>query len=317
MEILLIMIVLFIFFITLLNCYYKLVIYRKTQEYHIAQVTRGTWDALSFGSSYCRFGIDFSESNMNGYNLGFAAQFLYYTDKMLHQYIPFVKQGGYIFIICADLCFAEVGKGLFCANRYIHILDKKNLGDEYSHWKYITKVLFPVAFNPKLIKLVIKDIFYRLCKIQIPNPYLIDHNPHNEQQVAADANQRCNDWCKQFGLQNTQTDEIPELLKKKFDQTTKILEEMIDYCLSKGLSPILVCTPVSHHMNKLLSDQFLERVLYSNIRKANKANIPFLDYTRDPRFQNIKYYFNADMMNAYGRKKFTKILVEDIKNLEK
>ncbi len=41
----------------------------------------------------------------------------------------------------------------------------------------------------------------------------------------------------------------------------------------------------------------------------------FLDYTRDARFQDIKYYFNADMMNVIGRRKFTKILVEDVRKL--
>ena len=79
------------------------------------------------------------------------------------------------------------------------------------------------------------------------------------------------------------------------------------------MGPIKVYTTIRKQKNLRLSDRFLDKVLFSNIRNANKANIPFLDYTRDARFQDIKYYFNADMMNVIGRRKFTKILVEDVR----
>ncbi len=109
------------------NYYYTHVVVRNTQEYHIKQVEQGQWDALAFGSAYCRFGIDFSGTDMNGYNLGFASQFFYYTDKMLRQNARFTKRGGHIFLICADLCFAEVGTGLYDADRYIKFLKKSIL----------------------------------------------------------------------------------------------------------------------------------------------------------------------------------------------
>ena len=305
------------FLLLFLNMYYKHVMLRNTQEYHISRVTKDTWDALSFGSSYCRFGLDFSETAMKGYNLGFAGQFFYYTDKMLRQYAHFVKRGGHIFIICADLCFAEVGKGWFNAHQYIKFLNKEYLGDEYSSWKYVSRVMFPVVFHPRLILSILKDITYRIIGKPIYNVYSIDYNPMSELEVSLDAKRRCEGWCNQFGLKNTQTNDISETLEKKFDQTTKILENMIDFCLSQGLSTVLVCTPLSHHLNNLLSDEFLERVLYSNIRKANSANIPFLDYTRDNRFQDSRFYIDADKLNAMGRKEFTKVLVDDITKIEK
>jgi hypothetical protein len=289
------------------NFYYTAVVLRPTQEYHIRQVRKGQWDALAFGSAYCRFGIDFSESSMNGYNLGFGSQFLYYTQIMLHQNARFAKRGGHIFIICADLCFAEVGKGLYNAERYLQFVDKEHLGDEYSLWRYFKEVLFPLLFHPKRIKALIKHI---LGIMSLDN-YELTINPHNKEQVEQDAKKRCSDWCSQFGLKDTQSDEITETLAVKFQQTQKILIEMIEYCLDNDLHPIIVCTPVSRQMNDRLSDRFLDKVLYENIRQANKANVPFLDYTRDPRFQDARYYTNADFMNAEGRKKFTKILVED------
>ena len=293
------------------NYYYTHVVVRNTQEYHIKQVEQGQWDALAFGSAYCRFGIDFSGTDMNGYNLGFASQFFYYTDKMLRQNARFTKRGGHIFLICAHLCFAEVGTGLYDADRYIKFLKKEYLGSEYSYWKYFKEVIFPIFFHPKR---TVRDIWHSLNR-RFVDMYSYNQNPHDELQVDKDAERRCADWCSQFGLKDTLTDEITDTLADKFKQTSKILEGMIDFCISQGLRPILVCTPISHHMNLRLSDRFLDKVLFSNIRNANKANIPFLDYTRDARVQDIKYYFNADMMNVIGRRKFTKILVEDVRKL--
>lgn len=86
------------------NYYYTHVVVRNTQEYHIKQVEQGQWDALAFGSAYCRFGIDFSGTDMNGYNLGFASQFFYYTDKMLRQKCSLYEtRWAHIFNMCPPL----------------------------------------------------------------------------------------------------------------------------------------------------------------------------------------------------------------------
>ena len=55
-----------------------------------------------------------------------------------------------------------------------------------------------------------------------------------------------------------------------------------------------------------------ERVLFDNIRKANKQHVPFVNYLRDERFSDYKlYHNNADFLNARGRKLFTDVLVKD------
>lgn len=181
------------------NYYYTHVVVRNTQEYHIKQVEQGQWDALAFGSAYCRFGIDFSGTDMNGYNLGFASQFFYYTDKMLRQNARFTKRGGHIFLICAHLCFAEVGTGLYDADRYIKFLKKEYLGSEYSYWKYFKEVIFPIFFHPKR---TVRDIWHSLNR-RFVDMYSYNQNPHDELQVDKDAERRCADWCSQFGLKDT------------------------------------------------------------------------------------------------------------------
>lgn len=140
----------------------------------------------------------------------------------------------------------------------------------------------------------------------------LENNQLTLNQVETEADQRCKSWCRQFGLSDTINDIIPGELEETFSKTRKILTNMIQFCLDNSLKPVLVVTPVSKIMNDRLSDVFIERVLFDNIRKANIQHVPFLNYLRDERFADYKmYHNNADFLNAYGRKLFTEILIKD------
>ena len=92
---------------------------------------------------------------------------------------------------------------------------------------------------------------------------------------------------------------------------------MIQFCIDKGFKPVLVVTPVSKAMNECISDAFIKKVLFDNIKLANKQGVPFFNYLKDERFQDISLYANnADCLNARGRKLFTKVLLNDTQNLE-
>lgn len=318
MEIILFLVVCVFIALFLSNLYYLKVELKNSQEYFIKQVIHKKSDCYSFGSAYCRFGLDFEAAGYpRGYNLGFGSQFFYYTDKMLRKYTKLLPEGGTVFIICADLVFAEEGKGLYGAQRYCLFLDKEDLGDEWRYSTYIKEAVLPCFFHPYRNVRVMKHLFCNFFNLntQRDNLFTQSVNLLSEDEVKNAAYQRCKDWCDQFGLKNTETDEISPTLVEKFEKTRRLLTGMIQYCLDRQLQPILVVTPVSEHLNNLLSEKFIKKVLYDNIHQANVQNVPFLDYLKDPRFQDSKYYINSDMMNAVGRKLFTEILMKDAKLL--
>ena len=293
----------------LLNEYYYRVAGDNTQDFHMRKGEKGgPYDAISFGSAYCRFGLDFNKCNIKGYNFGYGSQFFYYTDLMLHQYAKTCRKSGVVYLIIADLVFATEGKGIYGAEEYIKFLNKDLLGDEYSVKAYL-KARFSLFFNPRLVAKCLR----KMLGITIPTQFdTLETNQLTLQQAEAEADKRCKSWCRQFGLSDTVTDIIPEELEDTFSKTRKILTDMIQYCLDNDLKPILVVTPVSKIMNDRLSDAFIERVLFDNIRKANKQHVPFMNYLRDERFSDYKlYHNNADFLNARGRKLFTDVLVKD------
>lgn len=301
-------IIVFLIICVLLNEFFFWKVLGNTQEIQILKGKKGTYKAISFGSAYCRYGIDFGD-NYNGFNFGFASQFFYYTDKMLRDIAPkCLEKKGIVFLIIADLVFAEYGKGLYGADRYQILLSKEILGDEYKLGLWIKK-RFPLFFYP----LCLRQILSYIIKGSRNNYTSIKFNNLTNGQVLEAAKKRCKDWCEQFGLKDTISPEVSEELEQKFIQTREILTRMIQFCYDNDYRPVLVITPVSEIMNSQIGDKFIQKVLYENIALANKQNAPLLDYLRDERFKDESlYHNNADFLNSRGRKLFTDILMKDV-----
>lgn len=292
----------------LLNEYYYNIVLRNTQEH---QIMRGrkkkNLDWISFGSSYCRYGLSSGEDEV-GFNFGVAAQFLYYSDKMLREYATScLKNKGNVYLFIADLVFAEVGRGWYGAERYNELLKKKTLGDEFSYKKRLL-LRFPLLVHPRNIKRLLRYIIKG-----DQNQYsTLRYNELSEKEVHDQAAKRCSDWCRQFGLKDTISNDLSDELLKKFANTRKILTGMIQYCLDNDFKPILVVTPVSKIMREHIGNDFIQKVLYDNIKMSNKQNVPFMDYHEDPEFDDSSLYCNnADFLNARGRELFTKKLLND------
>lgn len=297
-----------------LNLFYIFVVRYNDQEEFIKRGSRvkNLYDVVAFGSSYCRYAFNFDKTPKKGYNFGIVAQFLYYTNLMIRSFRGAYKDNAIVLIVLPDLVFAESGKGLYGSSRYVRFIDKALLKDEYSLKNKILFSYFPL-FIPNLTYL--KKCIKRIITYKNVDVYNSQrHNSLSISQNISTAEQRCKDWCKEFHLIDTKSSDIPLQLQAKFELSTTILSEIIEYCLEEHLRPVLVVTPVSDIMREQLSKQFLDKVLYSNIKKSNIRNIPFLDYLYDERFADIDLYANnADFLNARGRELFTDIVLKDIR----
>lgn len=312
-TIVIVLLVLVITGLLLLNFFYIFVVRHNDQEEEIrrGRKVKDKYEIVAFGSSYCRYAFDFSETGKTGYNFGVVAQFLYYTDLMIRSFRNCYKHNCLILIALPGMVFGEPGKGKYGSSRYVRFVNRKLLGDEFSF-----KNLFFLKYFPLLVPSLgnLKQCMMRIIRYSPKNDYrTLEHNQLSLEEIEEQALQRCNDWCNEFHLENTSTTDVPEDLKKKFEASVRILEKMIDYCLAEGFRPALVVAPASEVMQNHCTREFLEKVLYCNIRKANKKNIPVLDYYSDKRFSDVDLYANnADFLNARGRKLFSKAVVEDL-----
>lgn len=304
----------------LANVFYVFVAAADTQEYQIRAIGRRKYSYLAFGSTYCRYALDFDVVKADGYNLGYVAQFFYYTDLMVRSFARNAKPGAVIFIICADLAYAKVGKGeggCFDYKKYIHFMDRISLGDEYSVYRYITDVLFPLIFHPSYWRMTLiaaaKCVLPR-CIVQRTKKTRKSEKL-TEEWMRQLAHERCNSWCQQFGLKDVQSTEIPACVSEAFIKSSAIVASTVQFCLDRGLRPVLVATPWSPAMNELVGCDFMQTVYYDNIERSNPQHVPFLDYSKEPRFQDYSLFQTADLLNERGRKLFTEILISDIKKV--
>lgn len=298
-----------------LNWYYLKIVLKYSQENKIIEGKKGLYKSIAFGSSYCRFGLEDRKGN-EFFNFGYSAQFFYYTEKMLREYTPqCLEKGGVVYLIIADLVFAEVGKGLYCEHAMQRILSKESLGDEYSFWKLIKYRYLPLL-APELLKKTVLHLA-KMRFMRDEDPYLrITDNELNEADIQKLAQNRCRDWCEQFGLSNTSSTDITDDLEMNFKKTRDILTGMIQFCLDNGYKPVLVVAPISDIMRKELGVSFMKKVLYDNICLANIQHVPFLNYLDDDRFSSYKLYNNnADFLNVTGRGLFTNVLLADTQSL--
>lgn len=288
-------------------------LYMRTNDYknRISQLEKfkkvpTNLEVVNLGSSYSRNAFDYRVTNYNGFNFALAPQSLSYDFRILKNYKNNIKKNGVVLIVLPDFVFGFLDyKSNSINDRYYYFLRKENiLNHNIFKQKFIR--LFPLLFNPRGILRIIKD--NKLINLEE------EKSCSSREEVKKEAESRIKGWIKQFNLINIiNKDEIPIEIKEMFKKNQEILGHMIDYCLENNFKPVVVVPPCSKEINDFFSDEYLDEILYKNIRLGNSKNILFLDYLKDKRFQDYRLYINSDMLNKKGREIFTKVVIEDLK----
>lgn len=288
------------------------IIYKKTNSYQneIKQVEKfiqgvpNNLEIINLGSSYARNAFEYKKLGINGFNFGLQPQSLSYDFRILKQYTSKLSKNCIVIITLPNLVFGFLDYKNDNANtKYYYFLNSKYILN-YSKLKYFLRMYFPLLYTPKRVYRIFKDI-NTLNLNQSDNLLTVA-------EVMKEAEDRVRNWEKQFNLENMKdVKKIPEELKEMFLKTQNLLKEIIRYCEEHNFRPVLLVPPCSKVINDLISEEFLDEVLYKNILKS-KGQTLFLDYLKDEEFQDYKLYINSDMLNERGRIKFTKRVLNDL-----
>ena len=126
-------------------------------------------------------------------------------------------------------------------------------------------------------------------------------------------NQRIEGWKKQFMLNDLQHQKSLAHLQVNIRRDGQVLSDIVSYARINDIHPIILIPPFSTVINKKISDEFLQAIIYTPVKSIVKR-VPVLDYIRDERFQDYRLYQNGDFMNAEGRKVFMPVLWHDIQS---
>lgn len=84
----------------------------------------------------------------------------------------------------------------------------------------------------------------------------------------------------------------------------QVFLDIIRYCKSHDLKPIVVMPPVHPSLAAYFTTEFRERYIDSFIRDCLPSNVRYIDYL-DKSLSENKYYSNSFFLNEEGRKVFT------------
>lgn len=256
------------------------------------------------GSSYAKYGIDFL--NLPGFNFALAPQSISYDFKILKHYAPQISQNSIIVIVLPDLVFAfRDYKDKQIDYRYYKFLDAKYINN-YSKIDAFFLNYFPILKAGRQIRYLLRDA-------QPVDEMKVMHYWNNEKECVKFAEERIIGWQKQFKMNKLDVECISLQMEKEFNFTVSLLKNMIKYCIDMKWRPVLVVPPCSKILNSKIDRNFVDKVLFNNIKRANIYDIPLLNYLYDEEFSDYKLYLWSDCLNPEGRKRFTKRLLYDIK----
>ena len=294
------------------------VLYKKTNSFHNQIIdckkfnydfNAESLDVINLGSAHSKYSFNYDDEEINGYNFA-TPQFLYYSYSILKQYSFSLKKGATVIIALPVGVFGlEDFKTDEQYLKYYYFLDNQYIKN-YSvvnKWIYC---YFPILRTKWL---GMGAIYRILFDVDSDIRECIEYNCLSEEEMIQSAKVRINDWNRLFEIDILKNVFLPsEKLNKEFQKTRMILDEMIEYCYSRGFTPVLVTPPVTAYLKNMLPKEFVECFLYDNIKKIKHSEVKYLDYLFSPEFEkNYELFMNSEWLNLNGRKKFTRQVLNE------
>lgn len=289
-------------------------LYKRTNHFNNQFVdVRKYWDMSTFpkdlqvvnlGSNHPKFGFDYSETGFKAMNCAVGPQTLEYDFAILRKITPNLASGAIVIIpICLLKLFLYRQKSRSVHAKYYTFLSREDIVD-YSKLEQIRLLKYPLIFNPRLLRFVIRDV-PKDTRLELTENPMKDTVALNK-----DADNWINCWNREFDISLPN----PKLSKENesdISQNICILREMLEYCKLHNLKPIITILPVTKYLSSRFTDEFIHEHILRYIDAANSVNAPVLNYLMDERFTAPELYINSFFMNKKGRTIFS----EEFKNL--
>lgn len=265
------------------------------------------YDIINLGSNHPKFAFDYSVvPDVKGANWAIGPQTFEYDFAVLRKYRPYLADNAIVVLpICLKNFFLYRQDKRATHAKYYTFLPKEDIV-KYSHKEKAKLIDYPLLFNPSLLKKLIRDVKKDNRLSLTSNPMAI------EEQLQKDADFWIKCWDREFNISSTAF-EISDKNKADIAMNIRILQNTIAYCVNEGLRPVICLIPVSNYLGSKFSDDYLQEHLYKYIHQANNIDVPFFDYLHDERLTDSRLYINSFFFNTEGRKQFTNIFIQDLK----
>lgn len=291
-------------------------LYKRTNDYRniFADTEKFRNDAsipnglqlVNLGSNHPKFGFNYDGLNVKAMNWAVGPQSLEYDFAILRkEYHHLADKAAVLIPICVLKIFLyrhPFGDHL----KYYGILPEEDIVG-YSKKTKFAHIDYPLLFHPKKLKRLIKDVPTASDRL------LINNNPMNEQQLKTDADFWINCWNREFDI-DIKNLVLSDINKTNIKRNIHLLHEMIQFCLDRKLRPVICILPVTDYLGNRFSEDFVNNQILAYINEANTQKCPVLNHLKDKRFTDSSLYINSFFFNLHGRKQFTKMIIEELKD---
>ncbi len=296
-----------LFFIA--NALYKRTNHYKNQtwqEEHFQRIPDGI-EVAAIGSGPGLYDVDLNNGVEHGFNFCQSPQSWMYGYRILRAYQKKLKPYCIIIIITCPLNFAEKKSAASAAYhvQYYGSLPPEDI-DMYSRWRNFLRK-FPLLRHPKWVFRIIRDV-----------PLTdLEHNIKilNRSEAEVSAYQLLKGWLEQSGLHDLRDPSQSEQQRDAMEKRKGWLRQTLDLCEENKWRPVFVIPPMCSEVCDMVSPEFKEEFVLRPIKEVSGEKYPILDYFNEDEFQSNDLYCSAPFMNRYGREKFTKRLLADVRKV--
>lgn len=267
------------------------------------------YDIINLGSNPSRFA--FFYENVSGQSWATGSQSQIMDFAILKSYRNQIKDGGTVLV--AIMPFTSIATYLkerpeYWGNAYYGKFAKILNSEERSKLPNCSDIMsylkYPLLSNLSLYKQLIygwnEDSRYEMTE----QPLM-----HND--LEENAKGWIDAWLKEFRLKNLE-DVFDSRWTQYYQEAIELCKEIVTYCLQEGLKPVFICVPMSHYLSDKFSSKVRKYLVTDFVKSCNEHNIPFMDYTLDPSFQDASLYIDSFFLNMRGRKLFTERVLKDL-----
>ncbi len=300
--------ILVLFFVT--NALYKRTNHYKNQTWQAERFQRipDEIEIAAIGSGPGLYDVDLKNGVEHGFNFCQSPQSWMYGYRVLKAYKKKLKPDCIVMmVITCPLNFAEKKSAASAAYhvQYYGSLPPEDI-DMYSRWRNFLRK-FPLLWHPKWAFRIIRDVL----------PTDLEHNIKrlNQREATVSAYQLLKGWLEQSGLHDLRDPSQSEYQKEAMDKRKRWLRQTIELCEENKWRPVFVIPPMCGEVCDMVSSEFKEEFVLRPIKEVSGGKYPILDYFNENEFLSNDLYFSAPFMNRYGREKFTKKLLVDVRRI--
>lgn len=271
------------------------------------------FDVVNLGSSGGKWAFDWNAVGVKGMNWAQQPQTLIDDFRLFRNFHSILKKDGVVLITIMPFSGLNKKTGVMDTFKYLETF----YWDVQQELPYLAEAQrlrsYPILFGKPAIKAGIKHLLGRE-RTAVDVRQTLDHNPMSAEELERDAENWIRGWARQFGISDFEAP-LTQENQAGWKVRIQVMRELIDFIVERGYRPVYVIPPVEHHLAIRFTPRFRELYIMNFLKEVDRP-VKLLDYTNDPDFSSVDYFFNSFFLNKKGRELFSRRVWHDLQGRE-